>query len=135
MTDQYDDIINLPHYEPRHHPRMSMLSRAAQFAPFAALTGYGAAIQESGRQTEEWIDKDESGNKELNRKMEKLLSEISKHPTVTISYFLPDNHKLGGSYQTYTGTLKHFDDYEKVLIMTDGKSIALDTINKIELEE
>ena len=65
MTNDYDDIINLPHYEPKHHPRMSMWNRAAQFAPFAALTGYDAAIQESNRVTDDLIDLGESGNEEL----------------------------------------------------------------------
>ena len=72
MTHDYDDIINLPHYEPKHHPRMSMWNRAAQFAPFAALTGYDAAIQESNRVTDDWMDLGESGNEELNRKMVKV---------------------------------------------------------------
>ena len=75
MSD-YDDIINLPHYEPKHHPRMSMWNRAAQFAPFAALTGYDAAIQESGRLTDDWIDMGDSANEELNRKMELLVSKL-----------------------------------------------------------
>ncbi len=70
MTNDYDDIINQPHYEPKHHPRMSMWNRAAQFAPFAALTGYDAAIQESGRLTDDWLGLSESGNEEMNRKME-----------------------------------------------------------------
>ena len=69
VNHDYDDIINLPHYEPKHHPRMSMWNRAAQFAPFAALTGYDTAIQESGRLTDDWVALSESGNEELNRKM------------------------------------------------------------------
>ena len=67
MTNDYDDIINQPHYEPKHHPRMSIWNRAAQFAPFAALTGYDAAIQESGRLTDDWLGLSESGNEEMNR--------------------------------------------------------------------
>jgi len=134
MTDKYDDIIHLPHYEPKYHPRMSMWNRAAQFAPFAALTGFDAAIQESGRLTDEWTDKGELGNEELNRKMEELMSKVSEHPSVTIVYFLPDSHKSGGSYQTYTGTLKRFDDYEKRLVFTDGETIALSMITKISFE-
>ena len=101
MTHDYDDIINLPHYEPKHHPRMSMWNRAAQFAPFAALTGYDAAIQESNRVTDDWIDLGESGNEELNRKMELILSKLSEQPQVTIEYFVPDEHKEGGSYQSF----------------------------------
>ncbi len=131
MTDQYDDIIHLPHYEPKHHPRMPMWNRAAQFAPFAALTGYDAAIEESGRLTDQWVDKGEFAHVQLNRKMEELLSKVSEHPSVTIRYFLPDSHKAGGSYQTFTGTIKRYDDYEKVLVFTDGKTIELSMITEI----
>ena len=131
MTNHYDDIINLPHYEPKHHPRMSMWNRAAQFAPFAALTGYDAAIQESGRLTDEWIDLGDSGNEELNRKMEQLLSKISEQPHVIIDYFVPDEHKEGGSYQSYSGHVKRIDEYEHTIVMTDGKKIQLRMIVNI----
>ena len=131
MTHDYDDIINLPHYEPKYHPRMSMWNRAAQFAPFAALTGYDAAIQESNRVTDDWIDLGESSNEELNRKMELILSKLSEQPHVTIEYFVPDEHKEGGSYQSYTGNIKRIDEYEKTMVMTDGKKIQLKMITNI----
>ena len=131
MTNDYDDIINQPHYEPKHHPRMSMWNRAAQFAPFAALTGYDTAIQESNRVTEDWINLEESGNEELNRKMELILSKLSEQPHVTIEYFVPDEHKEGGSYQSYTGNIKRIDEYEKTMVMTDGKKIQLKMITNI----
>ena len=88
MIHDYDDIINLPHYEPKHHPRMSMWNRAAQFAPFAALTGYDAAIRESGRFTDDWVGLSESGNEEMNRKMELIVSMLPEHPSVAIEYFV-----------------------------------------------
>ena len=131
MTNDYDDIINQPHYEPKHHPRMSMWNRAAQFAPFAALTGYDAAIQESNRVTEDWINLEESGNEELNRKMELILSKLSEQPHVTIEYFVPDEHKEGGSYQSYTGNVKRIDEYEQTMVFTDGKKIQLKMIVNI----
>ena len=131
MTNDYDDIINQPHYEPKHHPRMSMWNRAAQFAPFAALTGYDTAIQESNRVTDDWIHLEESGNEELNRKMELILSKLSEQPHVTIEYFVPDEHKEGGSYQSYTGNIKRIDEYEKTMVMTDGKKIQLKMITNI----
>ena len=131
--DNYDDIINLPHYEPKHHPRMSMWNRAAQFAPFAALTGYDAAIQESNRVTEDWINLEESGNEELNRKMELILSKLSEQPHVTIEYFVPDEHKEGGSYQSYTGNIKRIDEYEQTMVMTDGTKIVLRMITNITI--
>ncbi|MBQ7554410.1 MAG: hypothetical protein IJT46_08675 [Bacteroidaceae bacterium] len=131
MTNDYDDIINLPHYEPKHHPRMSMWNRAAQFAPFAALTGYDAAIRESGRFTDDWVGLSESSNEEMNHKMEILLSKLSEHPSVTIEYFVPDEHKEGGSYQSYTGNVKRIDEYEQTMVMTDGKKIQLRMIRNI----
>ena len=131
MSNDYDDIINLPHYEPKHHPRMSMWNRAAQFAPFAALTGYDAAIQESNRVTEDWINLEESGNEELNRKMELILSKLSEQPHVTIEYFVPDEHKEGGSYQSDTGNVKRIDEYEKTMVLTDGKKIQIKMITNI----
>ena len=147
MTHDYDDIINLPHYEPKHHPRMSMWNRAAQFAPFAALTGYDAAIRESGRFTDNWAGLSESGNEEMNRKMELIVSMLPEHPSVTIEYFVPDEHKAGGScvpavasdqrssaYQTCTGKVKRIDEYEKSIEFTDGKKIPLDAIKDIKIE-
>ena len=133
MTNDYDDIINLPHYEPKHHPRMSIWNRAAQFAPFAALTGYDAAIHESNRVTDDWIDLGESDNEELNRKMELLLSKLSEQPSVTIEYFVPDERKEGGSYQSYTGNVKRIDEYEQTMIMTDGIIIQLRMITNITI--
>ena len=117
MRNDYDDIINLPHYEPKHHPRMSMWNRAAQFAPFAALTGYDAAIRESGRLTDDWVGLSESGNEEMNSKMELIVSMLPEHPSVTIEYFVPDRHKAGGSYQSYTGNVKRIDEYEKLILI------------------
>lgn len=134
MTHDYDDIINLPHYEPKHHPRMSMWNRAAQFAPFAALTGYDAAIQESGRLTDDWIDMGDYGNEELNRKMADLLSVISEQPLVTVEYFQPDAHKEGGSYLSYTGNVKQIDEYEQTMVMTEGKKIKLSLITNITVK-
>ena len=135
MTHNYDDIINLPHYEPKHHPRMSMWNRAAQFAPFAALTGFEVAIQESGRLTDDWIDMGESANEELNRKMELLVSKLPEHPTVTIEYFLPDSHKSGGSYQSVTGVVRHIDDIERFIEFTNGSKIAIHSIKEIKIED
>ena len=133
MSDYYD-IINLPHYEPKHHPRMSMWNRAAQFAPFAALTGYDAAIRESGRFTDDWVGLSDSGNEEMNRKMELIVSMLPEHSSVTIEYFVPDKHKSGGSYHTCTGNVKRIDEYEKCIEFTDGKRIPLDAIKEIGIE-
>ena len=130
-THDYDDIINLPHYEPKHHHRMPMWNRAAQFAPFAALTGYDAAIKESGRLTDDWTDIGNSANDELNRKMMELTERQLEHPQITIEYFVPDTHKSGGSFQTVSGSVKHIDDIERLMELTDGKKIPIDLIRDL----
>jgi len=130
----YDDIINVPHYEPKHHPRMSMWNRAAQFAPFAALTGYDAAIRESGRLTDDCVGLSESGNEELNRKMELIVSMLPEHPSVTIEYFVPDEKKVGGSYQTTTSEVRRIDEFDRCIEFVDGKRIPLDAIRDIKIK-
>jgi len=134
MTNEYDDIINLPHHVSKQHHQMSMLNRAAQFAPFAALTGYDAAINESGRLTDNWVEQGDYGNELLNRKMEQIVSRLSKHPIVTIDYFVPDEHKSGGSYQTVTGNVKRIDEYERLIELMDGTKIPTKYITEIAIE-
>ena len=130
---EYDDIINLPHYEPKNHPRMSMMNRAAQFAPFSAVAGHDAAIREAGRITDGWMDIADSGNEELNRKMELLLSKLSEHPMVTIEYFPPDQHKSGGSYHTISGNVRRIDEYERIIELMDRQKIPIDFIRNLTL--
>ena len=133
MTHDYDDIIRLPHYEPKRHPRMPLAARAAQFAPFAAVAGHDAAIREEGRTTDSWTELGDFGNSELNRKMEQLIPLLPQHPTVAIEYFLPDSHKSGGSYQTVTGNVKRIDEYERVIELMGGRKIAIDMIKSIQI--
>ena len=133
MRNDYDDIIHLPHYEPKRHPRMPMASRAAQFAPFAAVAGHDAAIKEESRITDDWKEMGETGIIELNRKMELLLSRLPDSPSVTIEYFLPDKHKSGGSYQYASGTVRRIDDVERVIELAGGQTIAIDAIRNISL--
>lgn len=127
MNDNYEDIIHLPHPNSKRHPRMSMLNRAAQFAPFAALTGYGNVITESARLTEDQISLEEDDQKRLNRTLANLLEE-SPHPYIAVRYFKPDRRKQGGSYEQYVGTLKRIDDYEQLLLFTTGKRIPLSAV-------
>ena len=140
---EYDDIIHLPHYEPKRHPRMPMAARAAQFAPFAAVAGHDAAIKEErlrvgdgtsgmGRITDSWTELGDTGNDELNRKMEQLITLLPQHPTVTIEYFLPDSHKSGGSYQAASGQVKRVDEYERMIELMDGRKIAIDMVKDIQ---
>jgi len=134
MNTDYDDIIHLPHYEPKRHPRMPVADRAAQFAPFAAVAGHDAAIREESRTTDSWAELADSGNDRLNRKMQQLVTMLQQHPTVNIEYFLPDSHKSGGSYQTVSGEVKRIDEYERVIELTDGRKIAIDMIRDVQCQ-
>ena len=128
----YDDIINLPHHVSKIRPQMSMLDRAAQFSPFAALTGYDAAIKETGRLTDEKIELDEDTKAALDMKQAYLTEMVDDQPKISVTYFLPDSRKSGGAYVTVTGNLKRFDEYERLLILTDGRKIPMDEIADIE---
>ncbi|MCR4921573.1 MAG: YolD-like family protein [Bacteroidaceae bacterium] len=132
--DEYEDIINLPHHVSKRHSQMSMLSRAAQFAPFAALTGYDAALSEEERLSEEWMGPSDSEYGELNRTLQVVLAQIDEHPFVRVKYFRPDGHKLGGSYQECVGRVKHIDLKKRLLFLMDGSGMPLDCIDNITLE-
>ena len=134
MKTQYDDIIHLPHHVSKTRPQMSMLDRAAQFSPFAALTGYEDAIQETGRLTDTKVEIGEEVREELDRKQQYLQDIIADRPEITITYFVPDEKKAGGSYTSRTGSLKRIDCYERLLVLTDGTKIPLDEIVDIESE-
>ena len=131
MRNEYDDIISLPHHVSKRHPQMSMLNRAAQFAPFAALTGFDASINESRRLTDDWIEQGADENDLLNRKMEQIVSMLPEHPLVTIDYFVPDEYKSGGAYQTVTGNVKRIDEYERLIELTNGMKIPIQNITEI----
>ena len=134
MNDQYDDIINLPHHVSATRPQMSMLERAAQFSPFAALTGYDAAIKETGRLTDEKIMMDEEGLNILNMKFQILIDNLFDEPEVTITYFKPDERKSGGAYIEATGTVKKLDEFERQIMMQDGTKIPMDDILDVDGE-
>ena len=131
---QYDDIINLPHYVSPTRPRMSMIDCAAQFSPFAALTGYDAAIKETGRLTDQRIELSEDSRAALDRKQQLLVECLADHPEVSVTYFIPDERKSGGAYVTVTGIVKKVDDYQRLLLLTDGTKIPLDDILDLESE-
>lgn len=127
----YDDIINLPHHQSKNHPHMSLYDRAAQFAPFAALTGYDDAIKEARRLTDSKPELDENQLEELDQKLADLMTRIEEHPKVTITYFEPDDNKDGGEYIAYDGRLSKIDYAGKALIFEDNKIISLSDILKI----
>lgn len=132
MSD-YDDIINLPHHQSKNHSHMSLHDRAAQFAPFAALTGYDDAVKEARRLTDSKPELDENQLEELDQKLADLMTRIEEHPEVTITYFEPDDKKEGGAYVTCVGKIKKIDGYKRLLIFEDVREINIDTI--IEIEE
>lgn len=134
MSDQYDDIINLPHHVSKTRPQMSMLDRAAQFSPFAALTGHDAAIKETGRLTDEKVDLGEEEKEVLDRKQLFLIEKLSERPALTVTYFVPDEKKAGGAYVTRSGNLKKIDAFERWMQLIDGTKIPLDDILEIESE-
>lgn len=131
MNDLYDDIIHLPHHVSERHPQMSMYNRAAQFAPFAALTGHNAAITEAARLTEAEQELSESDAEVLNRKLAYLQS-LDEKPTISVTYFVPDDKKEGGSYHTATGIVKSVEPDKGVLQFEDGTGIPVIRIKDID---
>lgn len=129
---QYDDIIDLPHHVSATRPQMSMINRAAQFSPFAALTGYDAAIKETGRLTDSRIELLEDDRASLDRKQQLLADRLSDHPEVSMTYFIPDKRKSGGSYVTVTGIVKRIDEFQRTIILTDRTIIPIDDILEME---
>ena len=118
MTNRYDDILYLPHKQSDARQRMSRASRAAQFAPFAALVGYGDALNETMRKTEEKIDLSDDQIDGLNFKIAYLGAHIDEEPEVTITFFVKDKRKSGGAYITVTGSIDEIDEYERTIIMS-----------------
>ena len=131
MKTPYDDIIRLPHHVSRNHPQMPLRDRAAQFAPFAALTGYEAAVEETARLTAERRELDAQEAEELNRRLVALIARLPDHPEVTVEYFVPDDRKSGGAYVTVTGRVRHVSVPEQTLVMEDGTEIPMEDVVSI----
>lgn len=124
----YEDIINLPHHVSSKRPQMPMLDRAAQFSPFAALTGYDDAIHETGRLTDQKINLSEEEKEALDRKQQILMERLGDHPALIVTYFVPDAKKSGGAYVTKSGNLKKIDEFERLMMLMDGTKIPLDNV-------
>ncbi|MBQ7140921.1 MAG: hypothetical protein IJO32_05400 [Bacilli bacterium] len=133
--DKYDDIINLPHYEPKYHPRMSKYKRSAQFAPFAALVGYDEQVQECSRLTDKRLEIDDELKEKINNKLNKINELIKNSPEVEITYFIPDEKKDGGKYITEIGNVKRIDYINRFIKLTDNKKIILDDVIDIKINE
>ena len=132
MTKSYDDIIHLPHHVSAVHPHMAIIDRAAQFSPFAALTGYDAAVRETARLTDERVELDEYLKDVLNHKLKIISDRIKEHPEIAITYFQPDEKKNGGAYVTAAGRAEKIDEYERTVLMTHGVVIPIDEIMSID---
>lgn len=129
---RYDDIIRLPHHVSDKRPQMSMHDRAAQFSPFAALTGYDDAVKETGRLTDEKQEISEDALELLDRRLRIVEENLSAKPELTITYFEPDARKQGGAYIVKTGVVKRIDGYERRLVLEDGTAVPIDDILLLE---
>lgn len=125
---KYDDIINLEHHVSKVHKQMSLENRSAQFAPFAALTGYEDEVKETERITEEKIEINEEARNILDAKINLIQNKIKEHPKITIIHFIPDNKKKGGKYQSITENIKKIDTYNKFIILDNDIKISIDEI-------
>ena len=131
-THRYDDIIHLSRPVSKKRSPMSNFDRAAQFSPFAALTGYDAVIAETGRLTDTQIELDEGGKALLDEKLQTIREHLEEHPAVKLTVFCPDSRKSGGAYDTITGNVKKIDPVTRILVLTGGEVIPIDRIYGIE---
>ena len=134
MSQSYEDIINLPHPTSARHPRMPRMSRAAQFSPFAALTGHEAAIMETARLTDQKAELTEDRKSELDRTQKILLEHMTQQPEIAVTWFQPDERKEGGQYITTVGRLRRIDGTQRVLWLTSGDQISLDDVVEIQTD-
>ena len=130
--EKYEDIIELEHPEPKRHPRMKISDRAAQFSPFAALVGYDDDVAETARLTDEKAELDEDTKTILNEKMRLISDSSDKKSAVTVTYFVKDKRKAGGSYVSVTDSVLAIDEYRRVIVMRDKSEIPIDDVFEIE---
>lgn len=128
---KYADIIEMEHPEPKTHPRMSAMDRAAQFAPFAALTGYDAMVAETSRLTDSQLELDEEQMLALNEALTEIIEHAGEHPRVCITWFRKDARKSGGAYVETTGTVREVILAERCIVLREGQRISLDNITAI----
>ena len=131
-THRYDDIIHLSRPVSRKRSPMSNFDRAAQFSPFAALTGYDAVIAETGRLTDIQIELDEGGKALLDEKLQLIQAHLAENPEVKLTVFCPDSRKTGGAYEEITGNVKKIDPVARILVLTSGAVIPIDRLYGIE---
>lgn len=132
MSGPYDDIIGLPHPTSKRHPRMSMANRAAQFSPFAALTGYEDAVKETARLTDARAELTEEEKSALDAKLRLLAGPAGGE--VSLTCFQPDGRKDGGAYFTVTSAVKKIDGFAREVVLADGRRIPVDDIVDVQFE-
>lgn len=132
-THSYEDIIHLSHPRSTKHPPMSIHDRAAQFSPFAALTGHEDAIEETARRTDFQIELEEDEKERINERLQFMQEHLGEDLEVRITYFLPDEKKAGGRYLSYTGIAKRMNAYEHRIVMRDGTCVPMESIREIEV--
>jgi len=132
---RYDDVINRQHPTSKKHPRMSRMNRAAQFAPFAALTGYEESIEETARLTDRRIELSEYEIEKLNAKLNFIQEHIKERPEVTIIYFRPDERKEGGSYVTVTGKVRWIDEVNSMIVFEGERVLGIDRIINLDIKK
>lgn len=133
MSGKYDDMLDLPHHTSPRHPRMSLRDRAAQFAPFSALTGYDDVIDETARLTDGRIELSEDARALLDVKQRLLQRRIGEQPRITVVHFVADQRKSGGAYRSFTGNLVRMDETAREMVFADGTRIK--TADVIEIIE
>lgn len=132
-AERYADLLYLPHHRSPRHPPMPRQNRAAQFAPFAALTGHGAAIAETARLTQPRAALDEGVIAELDARVGQLRARIGTRPAVEITYFVPDERKTGGAYVTVRGRARKIRELEKQIVLEDNTVIPVEQIMALRL--
>ncbi|MBQ8431636.1 MAG: hypothetical protein IJX28_02020 [Clostridia bacterium] len=134
MNPSYEELLHLPHPTSPRHPRMPVENRAAQFAPFAALTGYDDAIDETARLTDQMLDLSEEAKQILDLKQSFLEELLDTSPEISVLHFVRDGRKEGGSYQTKRGRLKQIDKYQRELVFTDGTRIRISCVYNLDCD-
>ena len=132
IDHRYNDIIGLPHHVSETRPQMPIIDRAAQFAPFAALTGYDSAVRETARITDRKIELDDMEMAILDDRLHILLDKKNDQPLVTFTYFVPDQRKSGGAYVRVSDSIKKVDPIENTIICTSGTAIPIDDLYAID---
>jgi len=135
MEKQYEELLDRQHPTSLNHPRMSIRDRAAQFSPFQALTGYGEAVEESARMTEEEMLLGEDRYDELQRSIQNIIRQLPANVKVRVTFFQPDEKKSGGAYCQISGSVKKVEENAQTLVLDSGKKIPLSVIIELNLEE